>query len=414
MELKMFGGLPSGPQDGGREQAGKPQAGLLDIARLSAEGALTRLESSLEGLLDREAEERLEQYGENAVAHEQHKSAPRQLLEHFATPLSLLLLGLATVSFLTGEIKGAVVIAIMVVLSGLLSFIQEFRSSKAAEKLREMVSTTASVLRKDVTAGVPDEVNRLFQVKLHIRPSHTTEVPLSQVVPGDIVHLSAGDMIPADVRILSAKDLFVNQAALTGEAMPKEKFFGPASRDIKSVLELPNICFMGTNVVCGTSVAVVVATGSRTYFGSIASAVAGLRLPTSFDLGINNFTWLMIRFMLVMVPLVFLINGLTKDNWMRGAAVRTGRGGRPHAGDAADDRHHQPGQGRHGHVAQEGHRQAPQLHPELRRDGRAVHRQDRHAHPGPGDSREARRCRRQRKRARAANTPTSTATTRPD
>ncbi|OIQ96212.1 magnesium-transporting ATPase, P-type 1 [mine drainage metagenome] len=296
--------------------AGKQQSELLDIARLPAEEALSRLDASLEGLLDREAEERLEQYGPNAVAHEQKKSAPRQLLEHFATPLSLLLLGLATVSFLTGEVKGAVVISIMVVLSGLLSFIQEFRSNKAAEKLREMVSTTASVLRKDVTAGVPEEVNRLFEVKLRIRPSHTTEVPMSQVVPGDIVHLSAGDMIPADLRIISAKDLFVNESALTGEAMPREKFFGPASPEIRSVLELPNICFMGTNVVSGTSVAVVAATGGRTYFGSIAQTVSATREQTSFDLGIRNFTWLMIRFMLVMVPLVFLINGFSKGDWM--------------------------------------------------------------------------------------------------
>ncbi len=296
--------------------AGKQQSELLDIARLPVEQALARLDSSLEGLLDREAEERLEQYGPNAVAHVQKKSAPRQLLEHFATPLSLLLLGLAAVSFLTGEVKGAVVISIMVVLSGLLSFIQEFRSNKAAEKLREMVSTTASVLRKDVTAGVPEEVNRLFEVRLRIRPSHTIEVPISQVVPGDIVHLSAGDMIPADLRILSAKDLFVNESALTGEAMPREKFFGPASPEIKSVLELPNICFMGTNVVSGTSVAVVAATGNRTYFGSIAQSVAAPRQQTSFDLGIRNFTWLMIRFMLVMVPLVFLINGFSKGDWM--------------------------------------------------------------------------------------------------
>lgn len=292
------------------------QAEILRIACLDSDQVLSQLDSSCEGLLEREAEARLEKYGQNEVAHEQARSAPRQLLGHFATPLSLLLLGLATVSYLTGEIKGAVVIAIMVLLSGLLSFIQEFRSNKAAEKLREMVSTTASVLRKDVTAGVPEEVNRLFQVKLHIRPSHTTEIPLSQVVPGDIVHLSAGDMVPADLRILSAKDLFVNEAALTGEAMPKEKFPGAASPDIKSVLEMPNICFMGTNVVSGTSVAVVVATGAATYFGSIAQTVSGLRLRTSFDLGIERFTWLMIRFMLVMVPLVFLINGFAKGDWM--------------------------------------------------------------------------------------------------
>lgn len=320
MALKIFGRSLirpfTGSPRGGQQQTRQSQAEIRRIACLDTDKVLSELDSSFYGLLDREAEGRLDKYGKNEVAHEQAKSVPRQLLGHFATPLSLLLLGLATVSFLTGELKGAVVIAIMVVLSGLLSFIQEFRSSKAAEKLREMVSTTASVLRKDVTAGVPAEVNRIFQVNVHIRPSHTAEIPLSQVVPGDIVHLSAGDMVPADLRILSAKDLFVNEAALTGEAMPKEKFPGAASPDIKSVLEMPNICFMGTNVVSGTSVAVVVATGSATYFGSIASTVAAARLQTSFDLGIRNFTWLMIRFMLVMVPLVFLINGFAKGDWM--------------------------------------------------------------------------------------------------
>ncbi len=318
MALKIPGRLGSftGSAGSGREQSRPGQAEILRIACLDSDAVLSQLDASFEGLLERDALARLENYGKNEVAHEQARSAPRQLLGHFATPLSLLLLGLATVSFLTGEIKGAVVISIMVLLSGLLSFIQEFRSNKAAEKLREMVRTTASVLRKDVTAGVPEEVNRHFQVKLNIRPSHTTEIPLSHVVPGDIIHLSAGDMVPADLRILSAKDLFVNEAALTGEAMPKEKFPGAASPDIKSVLEMPNICFMGTNVVSGTSVAVVVATGASTYFGSIAQTVAGLRLQTSFDLGIEKFTWLMIRFMLVMVPLVFLINGFSKGDWM--------------------------------------------------------------------------------------------------
>ena len=320
MALNIFGRSLIRPFTGspgrGRQHPLTPQAGILEIAYLPSDQVVARLDSSLDGLLDRDADERLEKYGENAVAHEQARSAPRQLLGHFATPLSLLLLGLATVSFLTGEIKGAVVIAIMVLLSGLLSFIQEFRSSKAAEKLRQMVSTTASVLRKDVTAGVPPEVNRLFEVNVRIRPSHTSEVPLREVVPGDIVHLSAGDMVPADLRILSAKDLFVNEAALTGEAMPKEKFPGAAAPGVKSVLEMPNICFMGTNVVSGTSVAVVVATGSATYFGSIAQTVAAAREQTSFDLGIERFTWLMIRFMLVMVPLVFLINGFAKGDWM--------------------------------------------------------------------------------------------------
>ena len=135
-------------------------------------------------------------------------------------------------------------------------------------------------------------------------------------MPGDIVHLSAGDMIPADLRVLSAKDLFVNQASLTGESMPVEKHSGSNLTTRVSIPELPNICFMGTNVVSGTAVAVVVATGGHTFFGSIASSVVGARELTSFDQGIQKFIWLIIRIMLVMVPAVFLINGFMKGNWM--------------------------------------------------------------------------------------------------
>jgi Mg2+-importing ATPase len=180
-----------------------------------------------------------------------------------------------------------------------------------------MVRTTATVRRKDKRAGVPEEINRAFQVQLHPRVSSAEEVPLVQVVPGDIVQLSAGDMIPADLRVLSAKDLFVNQASLTGEALPIEKFPGPFAADGRSAIDLPNICFMGSNVLSGTAIAVAVATGRNTYFGSVASTLVAPRQQTSFDLGVNRFVWLMIRFMAVMVPLVFVINGLTKGNWLQ-------------------------------------------------------------------------------------------------
>src|ERR1019366_1143025 len=132
----------------------------------------------------------------------------------------------------------------------------------------------------------------------------------------DIVQLCAGDMIPADVRVLSAKDLFVNQASLTGEALPVEKFPAPHAVDAKSAIDLPNVCFMGSNVLSGTAVAVAEATGANTYFGSVANSMVAPRQLTSFDLGVNRFVWLMIRFMLVMVPLVFLINGFTKGDWL--------------------------------------------------------------------------------------------------
>ncbi len=289
---------------------------LLEASGLDAEFALHRLDSSSEGLLDREAEDRLLAYGPNAIVQEKHKSPLRQLLSHFKNPLNILLLTLSVLSFYLGDKEAATIIAIMVALSITLTFVQEYRSSNAAERLRAMVSTTATVLRKDRRSGVPDEVNRYFNIHLTPHGPQRREVPIDTLVPGDVILLSAGDMIPADVRLLNAKDLFVNQSSLTGEALPVEKFPTAETGSRKDPLHLGNICFMGTNVVSGTASAVVVLTGSKTYFGTLAQMVSQERPLTSFDRGINQFTWLMIRFILVMTPLVFLINGFTKGDWM--------------------------------------------------------------------------------------------------
>ncbi|MDE2004889.1 MAG: magnesium-translocating P-type ATPase, partial [Betaproteobacteria bacterium] len=277
MELKLtlFGVEILGrkiPAPGGRIGPGVATgAELLEVGRLTPEAALARLESSADGLLDRDADARLQRYGRNEVAHERHKSPARRLAELFLTPLSVLLLGLAIVNYLTGESKGAIVIALMVMLAVLLSFVQEFRSGKAAERLRAMVSTTATVLRKDARPDIPEGVDRQFPIAVHPKPAARREIPLSNVVPGDIVYLSAGDIVPADVRILSARDLFINQASLTGESLPVEKHAIEAPAGLRSALDLANIGFMGTNVVSGTASAVVVVTGPRTYFGGIAS-----------------------------------------------------------------------------------------------------------------------------------------------
>ena len=139
----------------------------------------------------------------------------------------------------------------------------------------------------------------------------------SEMCIRDRVYLSAGDMIPADIRILQSKDLFVSQAILTGESLPLEKQENPiVVNDTKSPLEFDNCCFMGTNVISGTATAIVVATGKDTYLGKIGKAISGKRPETSFDKGVNKVSWLLIRFMLVMVPLVFVINGVTKNNWL--------------------------------------------------------------------------------------------------
>jgi Mg2+-importing ATPase len=271
---------------------------LGDVARLSPEQALQRLLSSVEGLAPEDVGQRLRDTGPNQVAHEERHTILGELASRSFNPLNLLLLALATASYFLGDPRAAIVIAVMVVLSVSLGFIQEHRSNKAADALRRMVQTNATVRRKGAGAGID-----------HV------DVPIGQLVPGDIVLLSAGDMIPADMRLISARDLFLNQSTLTGEAMPLEKFAHADDGAAETLFDLRNICFMGSAVVSGIGCGVVVLTGPRTAFGHVAGMIAARRVLTSFDKGISRFTWMMIGFIVVMAPLVFLINGLTKGNW---------------------------------------------------------------------------------------------------
>jgi Mg2+-importing ATPase len=277
-----------------REKDAASSVELLEMASLETDTVLKRLETQLTGLTNAEANSRVKQYGLNEIAREKHTSVLKHLFNNVKNPLILLLAALAVVSFLTGDMRATIVILVMVVLGVVLRFFQEMRADHAAEKLKAMVSNKATVLR-----GGKEK-----------------EIPLSLLVPGDVIRLAAGDMTPADVRVLSAKDLFLNQSALTGEALPMEKNAGTASKDIHNPLELGNLCFLGSNVVSGTSLAVVLHTGERTYFGSLAASIAQPRQLTSFDKGINGFTWLMIRFIAIMVPVVFLINGFSRHNWL--------------------------------------------------------------------------------------------------
>jgi Mg2+-importing ATPase len=266
---------------------------LLEAAGSPADEALRKLQSSLDGLTEEEADHRIKTYGPNVVAQERGYAWLRLLGRALINPLVILLLVLAVISYLTDDIRAAVVMLTMVALGVILRFVQEMRADAAAAALKAMISVTATVIR----GGQP------------------REIPLGQLVPGDVVKLAAGDMIPADLRLLSCKDLFVIQSALTGEAFPVEKFDAP-ERDPENIkLELKNVCFLGTSVESGTALAVIVATGLQTYLGSMSSAMVEQPTETSFDRGVRSFTWLMIRFMLVMVPLVFLINGLTKHDW---------------------------------------------------------------------------------------------------
>jgi P-type Mg2+ transporter len=268
---------------------------LVESAQVEAKLALAQLNANEQGLALAQVEERLKEYGPNAVAREKGLTIVARLWDMIKNPLVILLSILAVVSYLTADLRTAVVIGLMVLLGIVLRFFQEARADRAAERLQAMVKTTATVLRE----------------------SERSEVPLHGLVPGDIVLLSAGDMVPADVRVLSAKDLFLNQAALTGESMPVEKSAAISPASIQNPLEMPSICFLGSNVESGSASAVVVLTGRETYFGSLAASIVGARQLTSFDKGINGFTWLMIGFMAIMVPAVFVLNGLSKGDWIQ-------------------------------------------------------------------------------------------------
>jgi Mg2+-importing ATPase len=266
---------------------------VLDAARKDGDELLRELRTSLAGLTQAEAEERQGTAGPNEVARERKQGWPVRVLKIIRNPLVILLTILSAVSFLTGDARAGSVMAAMVALSVGLRFWQEARADAAAEKLKAMIHVTATV----------------------VRDGAAREIPLRELVPGDIVRLAAGDMIPGDVRLLSSKDLFVSQGSLTGESLPIEKFHDTETKEESSPTELKNICFMGTSVESGTATAVVVTTGVHTYFGSMAHSITGDRAQTSFDQGLNRFTWLMLQFMAVMVPLVFLINGFTKHDW---------------------------------------------------------------------------------------------------
>lgn len=305
--FRVAGLLKSKTQDGGLTF--RHLAAYLEIARAEPRAVLEQLSSSLDGLPPEKVEIRLAVHGTNEVVHEKRAEWHRHLLKTFYNPFILLLVTLALISFATNDFAGGTIIAVMVLVSVVLTFFQEYRSSRAAEKLRAMVSNTVTVTR------APALADSLGEARIE-GASRRVEISISELVPGDIVHLSAGDMIPADVRLLSAKDLFVSQSSLTGEALPVEKSAQRESAVAPGLLEQRNICFAGSSVVSGTAVAVVVRTGSETYLGSLARNIAGQRVLTSFDKGIHRFTWLMIRFMGVMVPLVFVVNGLAKGNWL--------------------------------------------------------------------------------------------------
>ncbi len=292
---------------------------LLTVALGEPAAALVRLQSQPDGLDSAEAARRLARDGPNEVPHEPPLPAWLHLWRCYLNPFNVLLTVLAVLSFLSADSKATVVIGVMVALSTVIRFVQEGRSHRAAESLRAMVSNKASVIRR--SAGTAPAAATKPQ-----------EIALRDLVAGDVVALSAGDMIPADCRVLTARDLFVAQSAMTGESLPVEKFAdaappvaahatevaGAAPAPALGPLEQRTLVFMGTNVTSGTATALVVATGGRSYFGTLAAhATATDPTPNAFQAGVNSVSWLLIRFAAVMVPIVFFVNGYTKGDWLQ-------------------------------------------------------------------------------------------------
>ncbi len=275
---------------------------LVFAATNNVEALYTNTNSSLKGLANEDVERNRELYGNNIIATKKKKSVFKRMIESYVNPFTAILFFLAIVSLFTDVIFASkedksfvtiIIILTMVIVSGTLKFVQDTRSSNSAEKLAKMVHTTTRIRRDDIE----------------------DELSLDEVVKGDIIVLSAGDMIPADLRIISAKDLFISQSSLTGESEPIEKF-NIVEESNKSVTDYKNLAFMGSNVISGSGMGIVVNTGNNTLFGSIIKNLDDKKAKTTFEKGISKVSWLLIKFMLVMVPFVFLVNGITKGNWI--------------------------------------------------------------------------------------------------
>ncbi|MBU3206410.1 magnesium-translocating P-type ATPase [Clostridium algidicarnis] len=286
---------------------------LIEFSKKGIDELFEIFNTNAKGLTEQEVKERIRIYGENQVSEEKAVPWYRQLIKSFMNPFILVLVGLDVISYITDVVivpkedrrfEAVIVITIMVLISGIMRFVQEYKSSKAAEELKSLVKTTAAVARRET--GV-------------------NEINMEEIVPGDIIHLAAGDMIPADVRIIECKDLFISQSALTGESEPVEKYSyvkGKINKNINAS-DLENVCLLGTDVISGSARAVTIATGDNTYFGSLATSLIGKRAKTGFEKGVDSVSLLLIKFMLVMVPIVFLINGIKKGDWMQALLFAT-------------------------------------------------------------------------------------------
>jgi len=276
------------------QEASGNERRFMELCALPAGEAFEALGAGPRGLDPEEAERRLDEYGPNELSLAARKGFLADIVERCTSPLVVQLLVIALVSGFIGEIISTLLVAAMVLLSVGLSYVLDRRSTVAVETLGKRVQSRTLVLRG----------------------GRETEIRISEVVPGDIVLLHAGSIVPADLRLLAAKDFFVSQSALSGEAMAVEKTAEIGRTDGATPLELPNACFFGTSVTSGTARGVVINTGTRTMFGAVSERLAGRTEETGFDRGVRSFTWLMIRFMVVMVSAVFLIVAISRGSWL--------------------------------------------------------------------------------------------------
>ncbi len=283
-----------------QQKRNESKKNLENYAFLSMEELYTSLSAAPGGLTSEQVEERQDEYGKNVITSGNKNTVLHRLREAVINPFNIVLFVISVITFFTDVIYSPKpdyltvgIILSLIILSSLVAFVQSERSNAAAEKLSKMISNKADVLRD----------------------GKQIEIPMSEIVPGDMVRLSAGDMIPADIRFLTTKDAFVAQAALTGESNPVEKFSQIHNDPGDALTDLENIGFMGSNMVSGTATGIVLATNNDTYIGSMAKSLSGDRAMNSFERGVNSVSRLLINLMLIMVPIVLMINGFTKGDW---------------------------------------------------------------------------------------------------
>jgi len=272
---------------------------LMENSKMKVEDLFKKLKTSYEGISIVDVEDRIEEYGKNSIEVKNNNTLLHRLIESIINPFNIVLIIVAIITFITDVIIASkkdyatfsLLIAI-VLISAIISLKEQTKSDNAAKKLKKMITNKMEVIRDDVQSTVDVE----------------------NIVPGDIVKLSSGDMIPGDVRFLETKDLFIDQASLTGESNPVEKF--NIYKGDENITDIANIGFMGTNIVSGSSLAIVLATGNNTYFGSMAKSLYSVNEKNSFEKGVDSISKLLIKFMIIMIPVIFIVNFITKKDFL--------------------------------------------------------------------------------------------------